>query len=133
MNLNAHAIALWLGIAASASAVYFPIHSQLKDGRDQDVKQAQNRQQRIDALNQRISNDEADIAYIKAQLPKDKQDVLDAIQKVRQNQASTEVLMYEKSAMPHIAADTPKTERPEVIADRPRVEIPQQPLDQPKE
>ena len=88
--MTAKDIALWLGIAGSAAGVYFPIHSQIQSNANAEVQRAQDRQKSIDSLNQRFGYDEADIAYIKSQLPKDKQDVLNAIQQVR-NQSAAQV------------------------------------------
>ena len=135
MTLNAHAIALWAGIAGSAAAVYFPIHADLVQQRTDETSRAVDRQKRIDALNQRLVNDEGVIQVLIDQMSNEQRQTLNTIREVqRQAQEQPQVTMYDK-AMPAAApmADAPRTERPEVIADRLKTEIPDQPLDQPKE
>ena len=128
MDINGHAIALWLGIAGTAAGIYFPIHSELKNDQQANVAQAQQRQQHIDALNQRLANDESDIAFMKSQMPKDKQDILDAIWRVRQQSQTQQAVLYDKivtTAEPVRAGR--KMDRTEVIADQPDVKIPEDP------
>lgn len=52
------------------------------------------RQRQQDALYQRLGNDEAEIAAIASQLPKDKRDLLDAIQRAQQNGAAQQQQTY---------------------------------------
>ncbi len=99
MTINAHAVALWLGIVGSAVGVYVPIHNQLTADHKAEVQQAQERQKRLDALNQRLANDETNIAALASQLPQDKRDLLNAIQAAQRNsQAAPQLVMYDKSA-----------------------------------
>ncbi len=131
MNVNVHAIGGWVALTVSIGGLY-GVYSQItKDHQSQiqEVReQAQDRQKRADAYNQRFAYVEMEIEALKSQLPQDKRELLNAIAAAQRNyQApSQQVLMYDKS-MPKseldvdcvkkgicvtaIAADAPKTER----------------------
>ena len=83
MTSRTSIIALCCTVIGAAAAVYFPLHSDYVADRQAQLQQAAQWQQFKDALWTRIGQDEGDIAFLKVQLPKDKQDELEAIWKVR--------------------------------------------------
>ena len=90
MTSKLNIIAIWSGIVGAAAAVYFPVRSEIKSVNQAEVQRAAQRQKAFDALYTRIGNDEADIAFIKSQMPKDKQDILEAIWRVRESSRAQE-------------------------------------------
>jgi hypothetical protein len=126
------AIGLAIGILGAAAGVYFPLRSQFDAERQNQTHRIAERQRAMDAIYQRLGNDEAAIAALASQLPQDKRDILNAVraaQKQAQDQQAQEPVLYDKSipfdgtsrqqmkkmlekpAMP--AANVPKEERPQ--------------------
>jgi hypothetical protein len=122
MTPKIHTIALWSGIAGAAAAVYFPIRSEIDSAHKVEVQEAAQRQKLIDSLYQRIGNDEADIAFIKAQLPKDKQAILEAIWKMREQARAQDAALVEKSKLKPIRVLTGEKWRGVIIARVPMYE-----------
>lgn len=136
MTFNIHAVALWIGLVGGVIGIYVPIHSELNQQRDEvkqqredAIKEALQRQQVLNAINARFANDESAIAAVASQLPQDKRDILNAIQNAEikaqiqvQMQTQGEMFQKFKSVKPGksgastdapVAADAPATKKPE--------------------
>ena len=125
MNVNVHTIGMWIGLTVSIGGLY-GVYSQVKKDHQSEIQQAQDRQKRADAYNQRFAYVEMEIEALKSQLPQDKRELLNAIAAAQRNsQANQQVVMYQK-AEPKVemdmeclkkgicavaAADAPKEER----------------------
>jgi len=101
-------LALCAGILSGLAAVYFPIHSEIQAGqhaRESDQKSAVERaaqaQKDWGLLLHRLADDEAAIAFLETQMPKDKREILQAVAQARSQARVAEEqapLRMEKSA-----------------------------------
>lgn len=93
-------VGLVVGILGAAAGVYFPLQSQMDSQRQKEAQRVTERQRTMDAIYQRLGNDEAAIAALASQLPQDKRDILNAIRAAQQQaQAQPQPVMYDKSLM----------------------------------
>lgn len=97
MTLNLSTLALWAGIVGAASAIYFPVHSELIAERQaQEAEQKAQVERTAQAqkdwglLLHRLSDDEAAIAFLETQMPKDKREMLRAISQSQQQAMAQE-------------------------------------------
>ncbi len=92
-------VGLVLSLAAAVPAFY-TMHTQLASDHEAEARRAAEHQKTLDAINQRFAVDEAEIAALASQLPKDKRDILDAIRKAEnqsQAQQAAQPVYYDKT------------------------------------
>ena len=88
-------LSLWAGILGAAAAVYFPLHFELKaEQKTQEAERKADENARVDRTAQaqkdwgmllhRLTYDEAAIAFLETQMPKDKREILRAVSEVQQ-------------------------------------------------
>ena len=119
-------IALWVGIAGGLAAVYFPVRSEIQaDQKAREVYQRAQLERTAQAqkdwglLLHRLSNDEAAIAFLEAQMPKDKREILDAIslaQQQAQAQEQQAPLIVTKAMRRQKKEDNQMLEQPKIRA-----------------
>jgi hypothetical protein len=103
-------IALWAGIIGAAAAIYFPVHSELIAERTAEaaeqkaqVERTAQAQKDWGLLLHRLSDDEAAIAFLETQMPKDKREMLRAIAQsqqqamIQEQEASLQVMKKAQS------------------------------------
>jgi hypothetical protein len=118
MTLDIHKAAAWVSVLGFIGLLIGQWRSSVDDAR--------HLQQAADALYQRIGNDEGQIAFIKSQLPKDKQDILDAITEAqdraqRQQDRENWAHVADEKAVVHEMVKTKALKPDAVSADEPTV------------
>jgi hypothetical protein len=117
MKFDIHKLVAWVSVLGFIGLLIGQWRSSVDDAR--------HLQQASDALYQRIGNDEGQIAFIKAQLPKDKQDILDAITEAQdraQRQQAYEYAAEEKTVVHEMVKQ--KALKPDAVsADEPAATV----------
>ena len=97
MTLNLNTLALWAGLASASAAVYFPVRAELNASQRADAAEHQAQMERAaqaqkdwGLLLHRLGNDEAAIAFLETQMPKDKREMLRAIAQAQLNETAIE-------------------------------------------
>ena len=105
-----HNIALWVGIAGGIAGVwtgYASIHGDLVKEQQQAVQaaanEAQQRQQRIDSLNQRLDMIDKHLRFIDDGLPKERQ-------QIAQQVFAAMTAEVKRATEPHVFADQPSVQ-----------------------
>jgi hypothetical protein len=114
--MNVNAIALWVGMAGTGAAVYFPLQGKYEATRQEELRQAAARQKTLDEINDRFANLEMVVTVLSQETPKNTQMILEQIRRTRQE--ARPIVMYDKAVpapepKPANAVDIPKTEEPQ--------------------